>query len=288
MPRARCNVAMSATTAPSRAALILMACTLLAACAHAPRNPLARWVPSPNFDARRPEVIVLHYTEQESVERSLRTLRTRNKGGPVSAHYLIGDDGALYQLVADRDRAWHAGAGRWGTIGDLNSASIGIEIDNDGREPFTEAQFATLLRLLDDLCTRLKIPRTQVIAHADLAPTRKMDPGVMFPWRRLAEAGFGVWPADDAPLARDGFDALAALRTVGYDTRDGVAAMRAFRLRFRGIDGGALDTEDLRRLQALVDGQLLVPCTEQAPPPSVTAALSSCPGRAVTRSTAGM
>ena len=251
---------MSASSPLPRVVLVLAACGLLAACAPAPgRNPLARWVSSPNFDARRPMVIVLHYTEQESVHQSLKTLRTRNRGGPVSAHYLVGDDGALYQLVAEGDRAWHAGAGSWGTISDLNSASIGIEIDNDGREPFTEPQFAALLRLLDDLCTRLRIPPTQVIAHADLAPTRKIDPGMMFPWRRLAEAGFGVWPADDAPPAREGFDALAALRTIGYNTTDAAAAVRAFRLRFRGVDGGAADAEDLRRMQALVDGRLLVP-----------------------------
>jgi len=225
---------------------------LLAACAHqAPRNPLAAWVPSPNFDERRPVIIVLHYTEQESVEQSLHTLSTRNSGGPVSSHYLVGDDGAIYQLVSDMHRAWHAGGGRWGTITDLNSASIGIEIDNDGREPFAEPQVQALLRLLDDLTARLRIPRSQVIAHSDLAPTRKIDPGALFPWRRLAEAGFGIWPADDAPQAPEGFDGMRALREVGYDTSDPEAAVRAFRLRFRGDAGVALDEEDLRILHAL-------------------------------------
>src|SRR5690606_23138852 len=158
---------------------------LLTACAHqAPRNPMATWVPSPNDDARRPVIIVLHYTEQGAVEESLHTLRTRNSGGPVSSHYLVGEDGALCQLVSDAHRAWHAGGGRWGTITDLNSASIGIEIDNDGREPFTEPQVQALLRLLEDLTTRLRIPRTQVIGHSDLAPSRKVDPGALFPWRR--------------------------------------------------------------------------------------------------------
>src|SRR5690606_6248710 len=123
----------------------------------------------------------MHATEQASARESLDTLRTANSGGPVSAHYLVGDDGRLYQLVADADRAWHAGGGRWGTLTDLNSASIGIEIDNDGSEPYTDAQIAALLRLLDDLTTRLYIPKTQVIAHADLAPTRKRDPGARFP-----------------------------------------------------------------------------------------------------------
>ena len=228
-------------------------CTaLLSACAHqAPRNPIAEWVPSPNFDERRPVVIVLHYTEQESVEQSLHTLSTANSGGPVSSHYLVGDDGAIYQLVADAHRAWHAGGGRWGTITDLNSASIGIEIDNDGREPFSEPQVQALLRLLDDLATRLRIPRTQVIGHSDLAPARKIDPGALFPWRRLAEAGFGIWPADDAPPAPAGFDAMRALEQVGYDTSHGDATIRAFRLRFRGDAGTVLDDEDLRILHAL-------------------------------------
>ena len=231
---------------------VLLCCLALAACASAPpRNPLAHWVPSPNFDQRRPVVIVLHYTEQDSVEESLHTLRTRNAGVPVSSHYLVGDDGTIYQLVADAHRAWHAGGGRWGTITDLNSASIGIELDNDGREPFSEPQLQALLRLLDDLTTRLRIPRSQVIGHADLAPARKIDPGALFPWRRLAEAGFGIWPADDAPPAPAGFDAMRALEQLGYDTGHGEATIRAFRLRFRGDAGTVLDAEDLRILHAL-------------------------------------
>ncbi len=246
------------------AAAVLCA-ALLSACVHQPaRNPMATWVPSPNFDERRPVVIVLHYTEQDSAEQSLRTLRTGNSGGPVSSHYLVGDDGAIYQLVADSHRAWHAGGGRWGTITDLNSASIGIEIDNNGREPFTEPQVQALLRLLDDLTARLRIPRTQVIGHSDLAPSRKIDPGALFPWRRLAEAGFGIWPADDAPPAPEGFDGMRALREVGYDTRDPEAVVRAFRLRFRGDAGTALDDEDLRILHALTlpgGAGLLVPAT---------------------------
>ena len=110
---------------------------LLAACAGAPpRNPLATWVPSPNYNIRQPVVIVIHFTDQHSAQESLDTLRSRNSGGPVSAHYLVGSDGHIYQLVADQLRAWHAGGGRWGTITDLNSASIGIELDNDGHSPF--------------------------------------------------------------------------------------------------------------------------------------------------------
>lgn len=231
----------------------------LAACAPAPhRNPMAQWVPSPNHEPRRPVLIVLHATEQESVEQSLLTLRTRNSGGPVSAHYLVGRDGKIFQLVAEDRRAWHAGPGRWGTITDVNSASIGIELDNDGEAPFPPAQVEALLALMHDLCTRLDIPRDQVIAHADMAPTRKRDPSARFPWRALADAGFGPWPADDAPPAPPGFDPWLALRALGYATDDPGAALRAFRRRFRGIEADLsdpppeLDAEDTRLLHALV------------------------------------
>lgn len=232
----------------------VLMCFALAACSHAPsRNPLAEWVPSPNYDTRDPVIIVLHATEQGSVAESLDTLRTGNSGGPVSAHYLIGDDGRTYQLVTDEHRAWHAGGGRWGTITDLNSASIGIELDNDGVEPFAPAQIASLLRLLEDLCERHGIPRTQVIAHADMAPTRKRDPGAHFPWTQLADAGFGRWPR--APMAEPppGFDPWLALRLVGYNTDDQTAALRAFRLHFRGLDDATspVGAEDARILHAL-------------------------------------
>jgi len=232
-------------------AVFALVVVLLSACAHAPRNPMAQWVPSPNHDPRRPTLIVVHYTEQESAAHSLRTLRTRNSGGRVSAHYLIGDDGALYQLVSDANRAWHAGAGRWGTISDVNSASIGIELDNDGREPFSDPQIATLLRLLDDLCTRHDIPRRQVIGHADMAPTRKIDPGRLFPWQQLAQAGFGRWPKPDRGAAPLDFDAIAALRLLGYATDDLAATVRAFHLHYRGIDTTTLDAEDASILHSL-------------------------------------
>ncbi|HST43663.1 MAG TPA: N-acetylmuramoyl-L-alanine amidase [Luteimonas sp.] len=236
--------------------LPLAIATLLTACAQAPvRNPLAQWVPSPNHNARRATLIVVHYTEQESVAQSLLTLRTANSGGRVSSHYLIGDDGALYQLVADEARAWHAGSGRWGTISDVNSASIGIELDNNGREPFSAAQIDTLLRLLDDLCTRLGIPRTHVIGHSDMAPTRKIDPGPLFPWKQLFDAGFGTWPDDKAGPAPPGFDPLQAMRELGYATDEPAAATRAFRMRYRGDASAALDDQDLRILHALTQGR---------------------------------
>ncbi len=237
----------------ARLPLLLLAATLLTACGHAPsRNPLATWVPSPNQDLRRPNLVVIHFTEQHSVQQSLDTLRSANSGGKVSAHYLIGADGTRYQLVSDERRAWHAGAGSWGPFTDLNSASIGIELDNDGQSPFAEAQVQSLLLLLEDLCTRLHIPRSQIIGHQDLAPTRKPDPGPLFPWKRLADAGFGRWPAADAPPAPADFDPWTALRLVGYPLDDRAATVRAFRNHFRGLGGTELDAEDLRILHALV------------------------------------
>ncbi|WP_052107993.1 N-acetylmuramoyl-L-alanine amidase [Aerolutibacter daejeonensis] len=231
---------------------VLLPILLLAACAHAPpRNPLAEWVPSPNQDERRPVLVVLHFTDQDSVQQSLATLRTRNRTGPVSAHYLIGRNGERFQLVSDTRRAWHGGAGRWGTITDINSASIGIELDNDGHSPFPDAQIDSLLVLLEDLCQRLRIPRTQIVGHSDVAPTRKVDPGPLFPWKRLAEAGFGVWPAESAPPPPPGFDPWLALRAIGYSLDDPAAAVRAFHHRFRGREGTELDAEDLHVLYAL-------------------------------------
>ncbi|MCL1530439.1 N-acetylmuramoyl-L-alanine amidase [Xanthomonas nasturtii] len=234
-----------------RAAVCLVALSL-GACAHAPqRNPLAQWVPSPNYDTRRPILIVLHFTDQHSVQQSLSTLRGRNSGGRVSAHYLIGEDGQRYQLVGDDQRAWHGGAGRWGTITDINSASIGIELDNDGSEPFAPAQIDSLLVLLDDLCKRLRIPRTQIVGHEDVAPTRKNDPGPLFPWKRLADAGFGRWPATDAPPAPPSFDPWQALALLGYSLDDPAATLQAFHHHYRGTSATTLDAEDLRILSAL-------------------------------------
>ena len=235
-----------------RGMVLLAALMLLAACAHAPaHNPLATWVPSPNYDARRPQLIVLHFTEEKSVEQGLHTLRTGNGEGPVSAHYLIGSDGHIYQLVADEQRAWHAGAGRWGTITEVNSASIGIELDNDGQSPFAPAQIDSLLRLLTDLTTRLRIPRTQIVGHEDFAPTRRNDPGPLFPWKQLADAGFGLWPEGDLIDPPTGFDPWMALGEIGYPLDDRAAAARAFHHHYRGIDSDTLDAQDLPILYAL-------------------------------------
>src|SRR5690606_17059460 len=189
------NVAMPRSmTAPTagrtrtlRAAALVIATVLLAACASAPqRNPIALWEGSPNHSTRWARAIVLHHTAMDSAEGAIRTLQTANSGGPVSAHYLVGEDGRVHQLVADGDAAWHAGNSRWAGVDELNAWSIGIELDNDGREPFPPAQIEALLVLLEDLSVRLRIPRHMVVGHSDIAPTRKDDPSVQFPWQALA------------------------------------------------------------------------------------------------------
>jgi N-acetylmuramoyl-L-alanine amidase len=235
-----------------RSAILLALLALLAACAPLPpRNPLATWVASPNHDIRRPVLIVLHFTNQHSVQESLDTLRTKNSGGPVSSHYLVGADGHVYQLVSDQLRAWHAGPGRWGTITDINSASIGIELDNDGQSAFAPAQIDSLMHLLGDLTQRLRIPRTQIIGHEDFAPTRKNDPGPLFPWQQLATAGFGLWPQGELIDPPADFDPWMALAVVGYPLDDRAATVRSFHHHFRGIEGDALDAQDLRILYNL-------------------------------------
>lgn len=232
-------------------AMALLLLALASGCAH--HNPMARWRPSPNFDVRRPVLIVLHYTAGDSLQGSLRTLQTANSQGPVSAHYLLARDGRLLQLVDERDRAWHAGEGSWGTISDVNSASIGIEIDNDGHSPFPDVQIQRLIVLLDNLTRRLGIPRHQIIGHEDMAPGRKIDPGPLFPWKQLHDAGFGRWPDADAGPPPQGFDGWLALAALGYPLQDRAAALQSFRHHYRGMAGGgeSMDAQDLYILHAL-------------------------------------
>lgn len=236
------------------AIVLLMAC--LASCATAPRvapqrSALAHWTPSPNFNARKAQIIVLHHTSIGNPAEALRVLSTRNSEGQVSAHYLVEASGRIDQLVDDGERAWHAGASRWGDATDLNSSSIGIEIDNDGESPFSEPQIQALINLLADLTSRLGIPREAVVGHGDIAPGRKNDPSVQFPWATLARYGFGLWP--DAVLipAPPGFDSLAAMRLVGYDVSNPRNAIIAFHRHYRAMESDTLDTTDAAILYSL-------------------------------------
>ena len=233
-----------------------VAMTLLAACATAPhvppqRSPLAHWTPSPNYNARKAQIIVLHHTSIGNAADALRVMRTRNSEGQVSAHYLVETDGRIDQLVDDGDRAWHAGASRWAGISDLNSSSIGIEIDNDGESPFTEPQIQALVRLLADLTSRLGIPREAVVGHGDIAPGRKNDPSVKFPWATLARYGFGLWPDATLIPAPPGFDSLAAMRLVGYDVSNPRNAIVAFHRHYRAMETDTLDSTDAAILYSL-------------------------------------
>jgi N-acetylmuramoyl-L-alanine amidase len=231
----------------------LLSLLVLAACAPlAPQGPqvAARWQGSPNFDERRPNFVIIHQTTNDNAEHALRTLTDPLK--KVSAHYLVGRDGAIVQLVDERARAWHAGDSYWGGLSDLNSASVGIELDNNGEEPFAEVQIAALLELLADLKTRLRIPEANFIGHGDVAPRRKIDPGRHFPWRRLGQQGFGLWCENPAP-APPGFDAPLALQALGYQMTDAEAAARAFRRHWAGDDATAeLSEADRAMLSCLV------------------------------------
>jgi N-acetylmuramoyl-L-alanine amidase len=194
-------------------------------------------------------MIVLHYTEEANVEKALHTLRTRNSGGRVSAHFLIGKDGTIYQLVAEGKRAWQAGNSWWGITGDVNSRSIGIEIDNNGGEPYPQAQIDSLLRLLANITSHLHIPRTAIVAHADVAPTRRADPGVFFPWQELAEYGYGLWyDAGRLPDPPAGFNPMVALRLIGYDITAPTAAIIAWHRHFRATSAATFDARDLEIL----------------------------------------
>ncbi len=211
--------------------------------------------PSVNFGARRPNFVIIHHTADDSAEDSLRTLTTPRF--EVSSHYLIGRDGKLYYLVDELARAWHAGESYWGGTTDLNSASIGIELDNNGKEPFAEPMIATLLQLLDEIKTRYKIPTANFLAHGDIIPGRKSDPSRFFPWKRLAGRGFGVWcePPDfkSATVPEAVSDALL-LAAFGYDVTNIRATAAAFRRRFLGSENQeALSVAERGLLQCLIE-----------------------------------
>ena len=148
----------------------------------------------------------------------------------LSAHYIIGASGKIWQLVPEEKRAWHARAGSWREMENLNHYSIGIELSSPsmGQEPYRQAQIKALLELLQDITARHKIPAANIIAHSDMAPTRKPDPGLAFAWQTLAAAGFGLWYNlnDASKIGTADIDTL--LRQIGYDTTDSAAAQYAF------------------------------------------------------------
>ena len=234
-----------------------------------------------NFNLRKPNYVIIHHTAQNSTDHTLKTFtlpRTQ-----VSSHYVIGRDGKVYQMLNDFYRGWHAGAGKWGNSSDINSSSIGIELDNNGFEEFAPLQINSLMELLKVLKERHKIPDANFIGHSDIAPSRKVDPNPTFPWKLLAEEGFGLW-YDDIPatpqvvidgrprgdlsievseneltpntkIAENSPLDIApeiALRIIGYNTSNLDAAIKAFKLHFIQTEvDGVLTDYDLRVLNNL-------------------------------------
>lgn len=183
--------------------------------------------PSPNFEPRPPgaplDMIILHYTDMLTAEEALA--RLCDPISKVSAHFLIGKEGMLYQLVDPKYRAWHAGVSSWEGENDINSRSIGIELDNLGHtfgpEPFSMPQINTLLDLLGELTQIYGIPAHRIVGHSDVAPLRKQDPGELFPWRDLARKGFGLWPNEisrplEPPPPLSPLETQQALCDIGY------------------------------------------------------------------------
>jgi N-acetylmuramoyl-L-alanine amidase len=189
-----------------------------------------QWIGTVNFNLRKPNFIIIHHTAQDSLQQTIKTFTlTRTQ---VSSHYVIADNGDVVQMLNDYLRAWHAGSGSWGKNSDINSASIGIELDNNGKEPFSEAQITSLMALLSKLKKDYNIPIQNIIGHSDIAPSRKQDPSALFPWKVLADNGFGIWQdevLEEAPLD---FNPEQGLRIIGYNTKNLPAAITAFKLHF--------------------------------------------------------
>lgn len=223
--------------------------------------------PSPNHEPRAPgarvDILLLHYTGMETGEAALT--RLRDPATKVSAHYMIEEDGRIFRLVPEDRRAWHAGAACWDGESDVNSRSIGIELVNPGHEfgyrAFPEAQIASLLALGRDIVARHPIPPHRVLGHSDVAPARKQDPGELFPWKRLAEAGIGVWPEPaqepaDVPSILWFQEQLAAfgycVPHLGELDAETCAVLAAFQRRFRpSAVTGAPDAETAARVEAV-------------------------------------
>ena len=186
-------------------------------------------LPSPNHGERRQgervELVVLHYTAMGDAEAALA--RMCDPVCEVSAHYLIAKDGAVTRLVDEAHRAWHAGAGKWADVDDVNSRSIGIELDNDGASRFPEAQMAALETLLAGILERHGLEPKHVIAHSDMAPDRKSDPGRLFDWKRLADRGLSVWPEPSLPG-----DFLRNAAAFGYPVEHGEFSAASDKVRF--------------------------------------------------------
>lgn len=216
-------------------------------------------------------MVVLHYTGM--VDGPCALARLRDPVAKVSAHWLVEEDGRVFSLVPEARRAWHAGVSSWRSERDVNAVSIGVEIVNPGHEhgyrPFPLAQVEAVVALLDAVRGRWTVPDARILAHSDVAPARKQDPGELFPWAELARRGHGLWAEPDAspgePLAEGGegvgvFALQAGLTRLGYDLpptgrfdADTATVVRAFQRHWRPAQvDGAADGETRARLVALL------------------------------------
>jgi N-acetylmuramoyl-L-alanine amidase len=200
-----------------------------------------------NFNMRKPNFVIIHHTAQNSCEQTLKTFTLERT--QVSAHYVICKDGTVHHLLNDYLRAWHAGAARWGNDLDINSNSIGIELDNNGFESFTDPQMNSLLQLLARLKKTYNIPTANFIGHGDIAPARKNDPNWRFPWQLLAQKGYGYWYSDTTNVQLpQTFDELQALRIIGYDMKDTSASIVAFKRHWLQDTTKGLDSAQMKIL----------------------------------------
>lgn len=190
----------------------------------------ANWVGTTNFSMRRPNFVVIHHTAQNTCDQTLKTFTlTRTQ---VSAHYVICREGTVHHMLNDLLRAQHAGVGKWGGVSDMNSNSIGIEIDNNGSELFSEAQINSLLLLLERLKKAYNIPQANFIGHMDWAPGRKVDPSRFFSWKTLADKGFGYWYDTTGVNVPADFNAVQALRIIGYNINKPEIAIQSYKIHF--------------------------------------------------------
>jgi N-acetylmuramoyl-L-alanine amidase len=205
------------------------------------------WIGTTNFNLRKPNFVIIHHTAQNACDETLKAFTLVQS--QVSAHYVICKDGTVHHLLNDYFRAWHGGVAKWGNLTDVNSSSIGIELDNNGFEPFTDTQINSLLHVLASLKSKYNIPIANFIGHADIAPTRKNDPNVYFPWKLLAEKGFGIWYADTTGrIVPENFNNLQAMRIIGYDVKDSIAATIAFKRHFEQDTTSVLNDADKKIL----------------------------------------
>lgn len=209
------------------------------------------WVGTTNFDLRKPNLVIIHHTAQNSCEQTLRTFTLERT--KVSAHYVICKDGTIHHMLNDYMRAWHGGVAKWGNITDVNSGSIGIELDNNGFEPFEEAQMNSLNLLLAQLKSIYKIPTENFIGHGDIAPKRKNDPNIQFPWSQLAKSGYGIWfEPDTTKQLPESISIPFALALIGYDVQDSTAAILAFKRHFRQDSTSIITEADKSVLSQLI------------------------------------